>query len=189
MGTLPSNTMSATTKPPGVLQSRRRLGHIPARQRHPVALSQRHQAVQKALQPSSGQFRGQSERKKGCFRASPHGRQVAQAARQAAMAYTLRRMPIPAEMDIFKREVGGDDQLFAAPRPQHSAVVANAEVQNPALAAASTRAQLLGAFSNGGNQLPLAGCLLFDCLARSAAMAPAYLAEVQQKGRRMATLE
>ena len=124
----------------GMPQPRRRLGQIPTRQRDPVPLSQSHQPVEESLHPRlmrslvvSGQFRRQSERKKGRLRASSHGCQVAQAARQAAMAYALRRMPIAAEMNIFEREVGGDDQLFSAPRPYHSAIVADAEMQDPAL--------------------------------------------------------
>ena len=80
----------------------------------------------------SAQFCGHSERKKGRLRASSHGCQVAQATRQAAMANALRRMPIAAKMDIFEREVRGDDQLFSVPWPYHRTIVADAQMQDPA---------------------------------------------------------
>ena len=54
------------------------------------------------------------------------------------MANALRGMPIAAEMDIFEREVGSDDQLFSAPRPYDSTIVADAEMQNPACRPASS---------------------------------------------------
>jgi hypothetical protein len=69
------------------------------------------------------------------------------------MTNALRRMPIAAEMDIFEREVRGDDQLLPTPRPYHRTIVTDAQMQNPA------RVQLSGAFANGCNQFPFAGCL------------------------------
>jgi hypothetical protein len=60
-------------------------------------------------------------------------------------------MPIAAEMDIFEREIRGDDQLFSTARPQHGAVIADAESQDPVLVPA-----LAGAYANGCNQLSLA---------------------------------
>jgi hypothetical protein len=56
-------------------------------------------------------------------------------------------------MDIFKREVRGDDKLFPAPRPYHRTVVTDAQMQNP------TRRQLSGAFANGRNQFALTKAL------------------------------
>ena len=44
------------------------------------------------------------------------------------MANALRRMPITSEMDIFEREVRGDDQFFSAPGPQDGTIVADAEM-------------------------------------------------------------
>ena len=118
----------------GAVYPRRRLGQVPACQRNLVPLSQSHQPVEESLHPSfvwrpfvvSGQLCRQSERKKGRLRASSHGGQVAQAARQAAMAHALRWMPIATEMNIFEGEVGGNHQLFSGPWPQHSAIVADA---------------------------------------------------------------
>jgi hypothetical protein len=69
------------------------------------------------------------------------------------MANALRGMPIATKMDIFEREVRGDNQLFSAPRPYHGTIVANAKPQN------SVRPKMSGAFANAGDQFTLAGCL------------------------------
>ena len=47
------------------------------------------------------------------------------------MAHALRRMPVTAKMNIFEREVGSYDNLFAPPRAQHSTIIADAERNDP----------------------------------------------------------
>jgi hypothetical protein len=64
-------------------------------------------------------------------------------------------MPVAAKVNIFKREVGGYDDLFVTPWPQHGAIIANAERNDPAVT--PPRRQLVGAPSNSCNQLSLAG--------------------------------
>ena len=47
------------------------------------------------------------------------------------MAHALRRMPVTAKMNIFEREVGSYDNLFAPPRVQHCTIIADAERNDP----------------------------------------------------------
>ena len=70
---------------------------------------------------------GQREREERGERTRAHGGQIAQAARQGAVADGFRRMPVAAEVAAFQREVGGDQDFVAAGRAQDRAVVADAE--------------------------------------------------------------
>jgi hypothetical protein len=42
-------------------------------------------------------------------------------------------MPIPPEVHIFEREIGGNHNLFRSTRPQDRAIVADAQSQDPTL--------------------------------------------------------
>jgi hypothetical protein len=59
----------------------------------------------------------------------------------------LGSVPIAPEVDLFEREIGGDDDFFSRARAQNRAIVANAHSDHSFLSG--------GAVSNRGDQRPL----------------------------------
>ncbi len=88
-------------------------------------LRQTDQAAGEASDPGLGQIARQGQGKEGRDRFSAHGGDVAQSARQAAVADRFRRMPVAAEVDAFQREVGRDQGFSSRQQAQHGAVVSN----------------------------------------------------------------
>jgi len=58
-----------------------------------------------------------------------HGGNVAQAAGNAAVAYSNGRVPGPAKMHVFDTEIGGNQQFRAGEKAQNGAIVAYAAHQ------------------------------------------------------------
>jgi hypothetical protein len=91
------------------------------------------QPVEEALYPGSparashGQLSRHSQRKKGGHGTSAHGRQVAQAAGQCAMAHGLRLVPVQAEVAPGYRQIRRHSRLFTPARSQKGAIVADAQ--------------------------------------------------------------
>jgi hypothetical protein len=71
----------------------------------------------------------QTQRNKGGQGAGAHGGQVAQSARQGAVADGFGLVPVEAEVLAVDGEVGGDGDLFAGAGSQERAVVADAEAK------------------------------------------------------------
>ena len=84
------------------------------------------QAVEKAVHPALGKLGRQGQRKERCDGISAHGCNVAESARQAAVANALRGMPFAAKMYPFETEVSGDQRLVACGNTQDGAVVSDA---------------------------------------------------------------
>src|SRR6202012_2786860 len=66
-----------------------------------------------------------------------HRGDVAQPARQALMAHSLRSMPAASKVHVLEREIPGDDDLFSVPPREHGCIIADANSQGiPATASA-----------------------------------------------------
>ena len=101
-----------------------------ARARNPS----RKRAIQVASREGSrrlsfGRDRGAGQGKKGSDGPRAHSSQVAEAARESAMADGLGRVPVEAEVAAGDGEVGGDGQLLAGSKVEQGAVVADAQAQ------------------------------------------------------------
>ncbi len=70
-----------------------------------------------------GQLPRQGQRQKCRHRLSAHGRDIAQAARQAAVPNRLCRMPIPSKMNSLQREVSRDQRLVSGRQAQDCGIV------------------------------------------------------------------
>src|SRR5579859_1868278 len=86
---------------------------------------QRLQTSKESVNPSLLQVPRQAERKEACQRCTAHGSDIAQAARQAAVANTLRGVPVAAEMYVLDGKVRGDQKFVAGAGTQDGAVVAD----------------------------------------------------------------
>src|ERR1700733_5694937 len=102
-----------------------RLGGVSAVQAYPKVAGESEQSVHKLVDPALGNAARQGERKESGDGLASHGRNIAQAARQTAMADRFRRLPVAAKMDPFEAEVRGDQNLMVAGQAQHGAVVAD----------------------------------------------------------------
>ena len=90
------------------------------------ALGQRHQARKKLGDPFLSQFRVKGERKKAGQRFAAHRRDIGETASEAAVSDGAGRMPGATEVNVFYRQVGGDEDFEARLGPQDGTVVANA---------------------------------------------------------------
>ena len=112
-----------------------RLSQVSASQRDFVYLRQSQQAVVESRDPGRPasrchrQLARQTQRKKCRHRPCSHRCQVAHAARQGPVANRLRRVPVQPEVAAGNRQIRGNRQLFAAPRSNQGAVVADAQAQ------------------------------------------------------------
>jgi hypothetical protein len=95
------------------------------------ALRQTEQAAQKAIDPDLRQVFGQSQGEKACQGFSTHGRNVAQATRQAAVADGGRWMPGAAEVHVLQTKVGGHQQFGAGGGPQNGAIIPDSTHYRP----------------------------------------------------------
>ena len=93
------------------------------------------QAAREAPNPRLRQVARQSQRQKDGNRLSPHRSDIAQAARQTAVANGLRRMPVAPKVDAFQREVSSDERISSREQAQNGAVVSDSG-ENGAIATA-----------------------------------------------------
>ena len=91
----------------------------------PYLFRQTDQAAGEASHPGLRQIPRQRQREKGRHRLAAHGGNIAQSARQAAMADRFRRMPVAPEVNAFQREVGRDQGFVSRRQAQHGAVISN----------------------------------------------------------------
>jgi hypothetical protein len=76
------------------------------------------------------EFTRQAEGEKSGNGTRAHSSQVAEAAREGAMANGVGRVPVKAEVTIGNGEVGGYGEFFSCPQTEESAIVTNAQVQS-----------------------------------------------------------
>ncbi|HWV46491.1 MAG TPA: hypothetical protein VN039_10815, partial [Nitrospira sp.] len=88
------------------------------------------------------QIGGEGEREKGGQRRSSHGREVAEAAGEAAMTDRFRRVKVAAEVPSFKGKVCGDKDFGVRRRAQNSTIVADAKGDRPTSRGAEVAADL-----------------------------------------------
>ena len=82
-------------------------------------------------------FRGKSQRKEGCDGLSTHSSDITQAASQAAMANTLRRVPVATKMHPFQAEIGGYQQLRTRSNTDNRRIIPYSKGKFPAVPEAS----------------------------------------------------
>ena len=106
------------------------------------------EAVEEALKPGGpaagggGELARQTQGKEGGYGTSTHGGQVAEAARQGAVANRFGRMPVELEVAAGDGEVGGDGEFLARPWTDESTVVAYAQADFPGCGAGRPVANL-----------------------------------------------
>jgi hypothetical protein len=94
-------------------------------------LGQREQSVEKARAPGADEAGRQGDGQEGGKRLRTHRGEIAQPARETAVAGGLGGVPVAAEVDGLKREIGGDGELVAWGYAQDGAVVTYTGAQLP----------------------------------------------------------
>jgi hypothetical protein len=109
------------------------LRDVATRKRHFPTISQREKAIKKTIDPALREIARQSQREKNGERLASHGGNIAKTAHQAAVPDCGSRMPLPSEMNIFKAEIGGDEQFVTARGLKHGAIIPDAARNRPRL--------------------------------------------------------
>jgi hypothetical protein len=129
-----------------------RSGYVAAGELHAVALCQAAKTLEKFVRPALRKLSGKGEGEETGKRLASHGGNVAEAASQAAVADAAGRVPVAAEVDVFNRQISGDEELVAAGRAEDGTVVADS-VDHGAIAALEGNApDALNQRFFGGNQ-------------------------------------
>jgi hypothetical protein len=86
-----------------------------------VLVGQRQQSAQERIHPRLRQLSGQRQGQERSDGLAAHGGYVAETPRQATMSNRFRGMPVAPEVNVFQREVGGDQHFMTGWNPQEAA--------------------------------------------------------------------
>jgi hypothetical protein len=104
-------------------------GEIASGKRNAELATEGEEAGEEIVGPGSGECRRKSEGEEGGERLSAHGGEVAESARERAMAGGGGGMPVAAKVNSLERKVGRHDEVVVGGRAEDGGVVPDAKIE------------------------------------------------------------